>query len=115
MSLSFDEETVDHLTDFSVHLWLLALVFFGAGDLLTTAVGIRFERTVEVGPLASTIVQYGVGPLVALKIVSIGLCGLLWRVAPRPHRVGVPLGLAALGVLVSLWNLSILFAVLASG
>lgn len=110
------EETdgaVDILTGFTPHLWAVAIVFFGMGDLVTRGVGLTLERAIEVGPVASLVYQqFGFTVLVPLKLATLGVIYLLWRVTPSPHNAGVPLGLATLGVLVTLWNLSILMALL---
>lgn len=105
-------ETVDYLEALTPHLWVFAIVFFGVGDLVTTGIGLRFERVIEVGPLAAVVLQsYGIETLVPLKLLTLALCYGLWRVTPAPHDVGVPLGLAALGVLVTLWNTYVLTTV----
>ncbi|MFB6361955.1 MAG: hypothetical protein ABEH59_11625 [Halobacteriales archaeon] len=94
-------------------LWTIAIAFFGVGDLLTTAVGLSFRRTVEAGPLTSIAIdQYGLPIVVPLKVLTLALAYLLWRQAPAPQRIGVPLGLATLGVLVTFWNLAIVVVVL---
>jgi hypothetical protein len=94
------------------HLWALALVFFGAGDLVTTVLGVEVGRAVELGPVATLVFPHGYLWLVGLKATTIGGAYLLWRLSPEPHGVGIPLGLATLGVLVSTWNAAVLFATL---
>lgn len=109
MGMSGSGQTVDYLQALTPHFWVFAIVFFGVGDLVTTGVGLRFERVIEVGPLAAVVLQnYGIETLVPLKLVTLVFCYGLWRVTPSPHDVGVPLGLAALGVLVTLWNTYVL-------
>ncbi len=94
-------------------LWSIAIAFFGGGDLLTTAVGLWLRRPVEAGPVTSIAVDhYGLPIVVPLKVLTLALAYLLWRRTPAPQRIGVPLGLATLGVLVTVWNLRILFVVL---
>jgi hypothetical protein len=94
-------------------LWSMAIAFFGGGDLLTTAVGLSFERPVEAGPVTSIAIdQFGLPIVVPLKVLTLVLAYLLWRRTPTPYRIGVPLGLATLGVLVTVWNLGILFVAL---
>ena len=46
-----------------------------------------------------------------LKLLTFGLVYLLWRVTPRPYRIGVPLGIAILGIMVTVWNIVILIVV----
>jgi hypothetical protein len=72
-------------------------------------------RHTPAGPIASVLVEgYGVAAVVPLKVGSLLLFYLLWRAVPRPHAVGVPLGLAVLGAVLTAWNTLVLFGVLAS-
>jgi hypothetical protein len=88
--------------------WLLALVFFGAGDVLTTSVGLAVPGVVEAAPIArALILEYGVAAMVGLKLLAFAACVALWRAVPRPYCRGVPVGLAALGVSVTLWNTAV--------
>ncbi|UWG50537.1 putative membrane protein [Halalkaliarchaeum sp. AArc-CO] len=108
-----EPSAVDVLVANERFLWLVAVVFFGIGDLLTTVAGLHLEQIVETGPLvADVIAVYGVPAMVALKLAVFAICYGLWRVVPAPHRMGVPLGLAVLGVLVTLWNVAIIGVVL---
>ena len=90
-------------------LWLFALVFFGLGDAATTGLGLTIEGVAEHSPTVGPHLQtYGFGGLVALK-TALFVCGfLVWRAVPTPHSVGVPLGLALVGVVVTGWNISVL-------
>ncbi len=106
------DETTEYLVSLTPHLWAIAIVFFGAGDLITTFAGLPLQSTVEVGPLAAHVYQqFGAGIMVVLKAAVISGAYVLWRVVPSPQRVGIPLGLSTLGVLVTIWNLSVLYAV----
>lgn len=90
-------------------LWILALAFFGVGDLLTTYVGFTNSSVVEAGPLVGYLLnQYGSIVMPVMKALALGVCYWVWRTTPNPHNVGVPLGLAVLGVLVTGWNLFVL-------
>lgn len=92
-----------------VHLWLVAVAFFAVGDVATTAVGLASGRVAEAGPIVGPVIaRHGVAALVALKAGTFGCCYLLSRFVPRPHGVGVPLAMAALGVFVTGWNLAVL-------
>lgn len=94
---------------FSSHLWLYSVVFFGLGDLLTTSLGLGPGGAVEINPVAASVSQqFGFGAMIALKLATLGGCYAIWQVTPRPHRDGIPLGLASLGVLVTSWNLHVL-------
>lgn len=104
-------EAVTILEGASDELWLIAVLGFGLGDITTTMLGLSAGHLVEVGPFVAPIIdRFGIAALVGLKVLSFVLAGLLWRVTPRPHAVGVPLGLATLGVLVTGWNAYLLVA-----
>jgi Zn-dependent protease len=103
---------VDTLHERRLWLWSAAFLLFVVGDVVTTVVGLRSGYAAEVGPLVAPLVRrYGHVAMVGLKLLTLGLCGGLYRAAPVPHRVGVPLGLAVLGGLVSGWNLVVVAAV----
>lgn len=86
-------------------LWSLAVAFFIVGDLVTTSVGVSSGQIAEVGPLGDPIVsRYGLPGMVALKLVVVCLSYLAWRIVPAPDRIGIPLGLLLVGVLVTFWN-----------
>ena len=100
---------VDILVSQERFLWVVAVVFFGIGDLVTTAVGLQLQYVVEAGPVVGDVIRaYGTSAMLWLKVLVFAICYVLWRVVPAPHRVGVPLGLAALGVLVTGWNVFVM-------
>lgn len=106
------DETVGLLDVSTYHLWGLAILFFGLGDVVSTVIGLNGGQLAEVGPLVAPIIEeYGFGALVGLKLGTFIICYGLWRLTPRPHRVGVPLGLAVLGILVTAWNTSLILIV----
>ena len=95
-------------------LWLVSVLFFGVGDVLTTAVGLQIGGAVETNPVLSA----AEGPalyltMVGLKLLVFGGWYLLWRVTPAPYRVGAPLGLAILGVAATALNLVVMFTAIA--
>ena len=103
------ERTVNAIRERTRELWLITLVGFVGGDLLTTAVGLSGGGVVEVGPLAVHFIEwFGLGAMIPLKLLALGACLLIWRAVPKPHDVGVPLGLAVFGVLVTAWNAYVL-------
>lgn len=103
------DDVVDILRSFTPELWLTAFVFFVVGDLVTTAVGLFNGGVAEVGPVVAPIMaEHGLLIMVPLKALAIGICYAVWRLVPAPHAVGVPLGLATLGVLVTGWNFGVL-------
>ena len=90
-------------------LWVIALFFFGLADVATTGVGVASVGVTEFSPTVGPFLdQYGLGAMVFLKVLVFAGAYTLWRVVPRPERLGVPLGLAMLGVFVTGWNLSVL-------
>lgn len=87
-------------------LWLIAVVFFGIGDVVTTSIGLSMAAVHEVGPVTSLFLdKYGLLAMVVAKLAVLSGSYLLWRLTPNRYRVGVPLGLALLGVVVVWWNL----------
>lgn len=104
---------VEYLATRSAHLWTLAIVFFGFGDLVTTGIGLSFTHTIEIGPLAAIAYhQSGWIAFPILKTFTIGMLYLIWLVIPTPHDTGIPLGLAVFGVLVTIWNVSVIISLL---
>ena len=90
-------------------IWLVALLSFGVGDVVTTGVGLSLDGVREVGPLTEPLVeQFGPVVMLPVKVATFGGGYLLWKYTPQPHRVGVPLGLALLGVSVTGWNLLVM-------
>lgn len=94
-------------------LWVVAVAFYGVGDLVTTVIGIRMSGVVEIGPVAGPMLaEYGVEGLLVLKILTIAGGYGVWQLLPAPHRTGVPLGLAVVGMGVTGWNTLIVSTVL---
>lgn len=112
----FDDDVVTAIDDLTPELWVVTLVFFVGGDLLTTAVGLINGGVAEVGPVVGPLMQaHGLLIMLPLKVLAVGVCYGLWRLTPRPHAVGVPLGLAAFGVLVTGWNTGVLIVAAIAG
>jgi hypothetical protein len=102
-------ETIDFLIERSRLLWALAIAFFGGGDLLTTTVGITTGWAAEMGPLAAVaIAEYGLLMMLPLKLGTFAVCYAAWLAVSTPYHVGIPLGLASLGVYVTGHNLYVL-------
>lgn len=113
MPRNIDEPAVDALWNLRSRLWIGAVLFFAVGDVATTVVGLGFGPFVEAGPVVGPLIdRYGYAAMVALKVAMLGGCYVLYRLVPRPHSAGVPLGLATLGVLVTGWNLALMAVVL---
>ncbi len=102
---------VDVLDDLRPLWWLGAVAFFVVGDLVTTFVGLQLQTVVEAGPVTAWLISgYGLGLILPVKLgVVAGLYGL-YRVVPHPHSIGVPLGLCALGFVVTVWNGAVIVA-----
>lgn len=95
----------------SVHrwAWVLAAGFFIVGDVVTTGIGLSLPGVVERNPaVVSLVTDHGFVAMVALKALVVGAAYLVYRVTPRPHAVGIPLGFAVVGVAVTGWNLLVL-------
>jgi hypothetical protein len=89
--------------------WGLAVLFFGIGDVVTTVIGSQLSGVVELSPVLS---QFD-GPALYVAMVVFIVCFLLSTQLPSPHSLGAPITLAALGFVVTLWNLTVLTSVLA--
>jgi len=90
-------------------MWFFAVLFFGIGDLVTTAIGLTIGSSTEANPLVAILVQrYGVVVLVPLKVTLLGSIYAVWRWVPIPHASVVPFTLALLGVVVTMWNTGVL-------
>lgn len=90
-------------------LWLIAVLFFGIGDVVTTSLGLWVAGVIEMHPIAAYAFQHSVfWAMTVLKGIALASCYLLWKLTPRPYCVGVPLGLVILGVLITAWNFHVL-------
>ena len=90
-------------------LWGLAFLFFCVGDVVTTHVGLSVQGVVEVGPVVGPLLRdHGLAAMVVLKAGTVGAAYGAARLVPDPQSIGVPLGLALVGVLVTGWNLVVL-------
>lgn len=90
-------------------LWLLAALGFGVGDVVTTSVGLGTAGVVEANPLLLASLQpLDLVTMVALKVAVFAGCYLFWKRIPDPYAIGVPLGLALSGGLVTAWNVHVL-------
>lgn len=89
-------------------LWGLAIVLFGVGDLVTTVYFIETAGAVETHPLgAAAIDGFGYWALVPLKALAFAVLYGLYRLVPRPHAIGVPIGLVLFGAALTVWNTAI--------
>ncbi|MDX1746826.1 MAG: hypothetical protein R3324_12875 [Halobacteriales archaeon] len=104
-----DRPVAEILASTELRLWVLMVLFFCVGDLVTTHVGLSMPGIVEAGPLVGPVLEaYGPAAMVVMKGATVALFYGLYRVVPEPHSLGVPLGLAVVGVLVTAWNLVVI-------
>ncbi|NGM70254.1 hypothetical protein G6M89_14755 [Natronolimnobius sp. AArcel1] len=84
---------------------MVVLAFWVVGDLLTTTIGLQIPGVIEVGPVGRIVVaEFGVLGMILFKI---GFTSLVFAIAeriPEPHHVGVPIGLALVGIVATAWN-----------
>jgi len=93
-----------------VHLaaWTIAVLTFGVVDVASTIYFVATTPAVESHPLvAAAIDATGLWILVPWKAAAFGLFYAAYRIAPRSWAVGVPIGLALIGSVVSVWNLQL--------
>lgn len=97
-------------------VWTAAFLFFVGGDLLTTFVGLQFSAIEEMGPIAAILLTaFGFEALLLLKFLAIGVFVVFWWCVPSPSNVGVPFGVAIVGLFVTVWNTFIIGLVLLGG
>jgi hypothetical protein len=97
----------------AVALWAVAVAFFGVGDLVTTLVGYSITGVTELSPVVRLLLErHAMLALTGLKVaVFVGFL-TVWKYVSRPYSIGVPLGLAVLGVAVTAWNTGIILTAL---
>jgi len=90
-------------------LWGGAFLLYGVGDTVTTTVGLATGGVAEAGPVAAPLLEaYGVVALPAVKAVVFALFFVVWLALRRPGRGAVPLALAVVGGLITVWNLVVI-------
>ncbi|MFB6073108.1 MAG: hypothetical protein ABEJ88_09085 [Halobacterium sp.] len=108
-----EPRTADLLVALASWWWRGAVLFYGFGDTLTTLVGLRSPVVVEGSPVVAAAVDaHGLWTVVPLKLLVFACAYALWVAVPRPHNVGAPLGLCALGLVLTAWNAAVLAATL---
>lgn len=107
-------DVIGAIAPYQPFLWMMAVLFYGIFDLLLTTAGLSVGAT-EAHPLVGDVVEeYVLLAMIPLKLASFGVCYAVWRVVPSPYRLGVPLGLALLGLVVTGWNLGVVTMLLVS-
>ena len=105
---SMDWQDSSWLTSYTTELWILAVLFFGVGDIVSTTIGLSMGA-VELHPIVGDLVEeFVLLAMLPLKTITILACYALWRLTPEPYRAGVPLGLAMVGIFASGWNVAII-------
>ncbi|WP_459194989.1 hypothetical protein [Halosimplex sp. J119] len=95
-------------TDLAGGVWAVALLTFGAFDVVLTAAAVGTGIAAEAHPLVRAGIQrFGLAILPVWKAVLLAGFYLLYRATPRPYDVGVPIGLATTGVAVGVWNVAV--------
>ena len=88
--------------------WLLAVVCYGVGDYATTVVAVRRYAVIEANPVVRRLLSRQPGPIgfAALKLATLAVtfAGYL-LIIDSPIAVGIPIAVAAIGVVVTLSNL----------
>lgn len=98
-------ETVWWIHEREPQLWALAVLSYGVGDGVTTAVGLGFEETSEAGVVVEGILAgFGIPGFLAFKLAMLGLFYGAWRLLASPGRAAIPFVLAVVGVSVTVWN-----------
>ncbi|WP_336337566.1 hypothetical protein [Haloarcula brevis] len=92
-----------------VALWAVAVAFFGVGDLVTTVVGYSVTGVTELSPVVKLLLErHALLALTGLKVVAFLGFFAVWKYVSWPYSAGVPLGLALLGVAVTIWNTGVI-------
>ncbi|MFW6321493.1 MAG: hypothetical protein ACOC0Z_06535 [Halohasta sp.] len=87
--------------------WLVAVALYGVGDYVTTVVAVRRADVVEANPAVIALLSDRPSPLgfALLKAGALAVCFLgFLAISASPIAVGVPIGIALLGGVVTLSN-----------
>lgn len=92
--------------------WILGILLFGAGDIITTFFGIYIKNLGEINLIPSIILdKLGIQGLLLLKIITIYIFYILWRILPQKYRIGIPIGITITGTAIITHNLYILLII----
>ncbi len=99
----------DVLAEHDTRLWIAAFILYGIGDTVTTMWGLSTGGVAEAGPIAAPLIaSYGPYVLLVVKAATFIVFYGIWRVLRTPGRIAVPLALAAVGGIVTAWNLTVI-------
>lgn len=89
-----------------VLLWTIAVLAFGLGDILTTGLFLSNGMNFEGNPFAATLFdQFGLWIMLPWKTAVFAAFAMLYRLAPDKIQIGIPLGLALFGTVLTMWNI----------
>lgn len=113
MANTHSDSSIELLSDLTPLWWQGTIVFFLLGDIATTLTGYHLHTIVEASPFAAWLINaHGLPLIIPVKVAVIAGFYALYRLVPHPHRIGVPLGLCALGFVVTVWNGAVIMAAL---
>jgi hypothetical protein len=108
-----DDRTIPVLGGKDRQVWIAAIVLYGIGDTITTFLGVSIGGVAEAGPIAGPLMEgYGRSGLIGVKAVVFPVFYVVWRLLRTPGRVAVPLALALVGGVVTVWNLLVIASIL---
>ncbi len=87
--------------------WLVAVLLYGVGDYVTTVLAVRRGDIVEANPAVVALLSEQPSPLgfAMLKCGALVVCFLgFLSISTSPIAIGVPVGIAILGGLVTVSN-----------
>ena len=91
-------------------LWLLAIVLFVGGDIITTVIGLQLGA-VESNPLVDdALYEYGVPGMIALKTVAVAIIYGIGTITQK--QLTACLTLLSISVLIVVWNTAIILQLL---
>ncbi|MGM0605900.1 MAG: DUF5658 family protein [Halobacteriota archaeon] len=96
------------LTAIELRWWVLALLLYGVGDYVTTVLAVRHREVIEANPAVRVLLSERPTPagFAALKLTALGICFLgFLAVYDSAVAIGIPVGIAVLGGLVTVANL----------
>lgn len=87
--------------------WLLAILLYGVGDYVTTVLAVQRNDVVEANPAVVALLSEQPSPLgfAVLKSSALVICFLgFLSISTSPIAIGVPIGIAILGGVVTVSN-----------
>ena len=96
------------LTPVELRWWLLALLFYGAGDYITTVVAVRRADIVEANPAIRLLLSEQPSPIAfaVVKSTALLICFLgFLSIYESTIAIGIPVMVTMLGVVVTAVNL----------